>query len=107
MVYWRSCCKEKSYRFLTQDYTYTVNAGREVKVDSEEIGRLATELHDAGIGPLRDAFAAVGMHLLTPAQYLDAPDKQAAYENARIEAGGRLRGLRHRGWRARYVSPSP
>ncbi|MFO1401812.1 MAG: hypothetical protein U1F30_11485 [Steroidobacteraceae bacterium] len=80
--------KEKSYRFYGGNYTYRVNTSRSSTVASDEIGRLATELHDAGVEPLRQAFAAVGMQLLTPAEYLDSPEKQAAYENAKIEAGG-------------------
>ncbi|TAK56097.1 MAG: hypothetical protein EPO25_01830 [Gammaproteobacteria bacterium] len=80
--------KEKSYRFYGGDYVYRVNTRRARKVDSDDIGRLATELHDAGIGPLREAFATVGMQLLAPEEFLDAPEKQAAYQNTKIEAGG-------------------
>lgn len=80
--------KEKSYRIYGGDYTYHVDTRRSSSVASDEIGRLATELHDAGIGPLRDAFALVGMQLLTPAEYLDTPDRKAAYDNVKIESGG-------------------
>jgi hypothetical protein len=80
--------KEKSYNFYGGDYTYHVDTRRSSSVAADEISKLATELHDAGIGPLRQAFASVGMQLLTPAEFLDSPEKKAAYESAKIEAGG-------------------
>lgn len=80
--------KEKSYRLYGGDYVYRVNTRRSRNVAADDIGRLATELHDAGIEPLRSAFAAVGMQLLTPPEYLDSPEKQAAYANTKVEEGG-------------------
>jgi hypothetical protein len=80
--------KEKSYSLYGGDYVYRVNNSRSINVATEEMGKLATELHDAGIEPLKQAFAAVGMQLLTPEEYLDTPEKKAAYENAQIEVGG-------------------
>lgn len=80
--------KEKSYRLYNAEYVYQINSRRSRNVAADDIGRLATELHDAGIEPLRSAFAAVGMQLLTPAEYLDTPEKRTAYENTKVEAGG-------------------
>jgi hypothetical protein len=80
--------KEKSYRFYGGDYVYRVDTNRSINVDAADIDKLATELHDAGIAPLKQAFAAAGMDLLTPAEYLDTPEKKAAYDAAKIEGGG-------------------
>jgi hypothetical protein len=80
--------KEKSYKFYSSNYTYRVDSRRSSKVAADEISQLATELHDAGVAPLRQAFAAVGMQLLTPTEYLDSPEKKAAYADTKVEAGG-------------------
>ena len=83
--------KESSYRMYGGNYVYSVNTTRSHSVDAHEIDRLAAELHDAGIGALKEEFAAVGMQLLTPDEFLDTPDKRQAYETARIEEGGGAR----------------
>lgn len=80
--------KEKSYRMYGGDYVYHYSSSRSINVEATEIGRLATELHDAGIEPLKQSFAAVGMQLLTPAEYLDTPEKKAAYQSMKVEGGG-------------------
>lgn len=80
--------KEASYRIYGGNYTYHVNNTRRISVDDEAIDRLATELHDAAIGPLKEEFAAVGMQLLTPAEYLDTPEKAQAFETTKVELGG-------------------
>jgi hypothetical protein len=57
-------------------------------VDASELDKLATELHAAAIGPLKEEFAAVGMQLLTPAEFLDTPAKQEAFQSTKVEVGG-------------------
>lgn len=80
--------KEKSYRMYGGDYVYRYSTSSSININATEIDKLATELHGAGIGPLKQSFAAVGMQLLTPSEYIDTPEKKAAYENARVESGG-------------------
>jgi hypothetical protein len=87
--------KESSYRMYGGDYVYRVDTTRSNSVNAAEIDRLAAELHDAGVGAMKEEFAAVGMQLLTPAEFLDTPEKQQAYETARIEEGaaGKIMGF--------------
>ena len=80
--------KEKSYRVYGGDYVYHVSNTRKINVDAQEVDKLATELHDAAIGPLKEEFAAVGMQLLTPAEFLDTPEKEQAYQATKVEVGG-------------------
>jgi hypothetical protein len=46
-------------------------------------------LHDAGIEAMKKAFAAHGMELLTPPEYLDTDGKKAAYDAFKLETGGK------------------
>jgi len=88
--------KESSYSVYGGDYVYHVKNTRKRAVNSGEIDVLATELLDASIGKMKDSFSAVGMQLLTPEEFLDAPAKQKAYEDFKLEIGGMnkfLRGL--------------
>jgi hypothetical protein len=80
--------KEKSYRFYGGDYVYHVDNTRRISVDAKELDMLASELHDASIGPLKEAFASVGMQLMAPAEFLDTPARQEAYAAAKVEQGG-------------------
>jgi hypothetical protein len=91
--------KENSYRIYGGDYTYHVTNTRKRAVAEGEVAVLANELHDAGIGALKESFAAVGMQLLTADEFLDTPDKRAAYDAFKMEAGGfsgLLRGLQQK-----------
>jgi hypothetical protein len=77
--------KEKSYTFYGGGYKYqTTNTIRQ-KVDAQELDKMAAELHEAAIGGLREEFAAVGMQLLTPEEYLDTPAKLEAYQTFKVE----------------------
>jgi hypothetical protein len=80
--------KENSYKFYGGDYTYRVDTTRQHAVDAQALDMLAAELHDAGIGALKEEFAAVGMQLLTPAEFLDTAEKRQAYESIKVESGG-------------------
>lgn len=80
--------KEKSYRFYNNDYTLRMDNTYRLAVDASELDKLATELHAAAIGPLKEEFAAVGMQLLTPAEFLDTPAKQEAFQSTKVEVGG-------------------
>lgn len=80
--------KENSYRIYGGDYVYHTTTTRKRSVVSSEVGRLATELHDASIGKLKEAFAAVGMQLLTPEEFLDSPAKLETYSNFKADIGG-------------------
>lgn len=48
----------------------------------------ANALYEAAIGPMKNAFAAQGVQLLTPSEFLDTPEKKAAYESFTPEHGG-------------------
>jgi hypothetical protein len=88
--------KENSYSIYGGNYSYRVTNTRTHRVSANEIDRLADELHDAGIGSLKESFAAAGMQLLTPQEFLDTPAKQEAYANIKMERGALgslLRGL--------------
>lgn len=92
--------KERSYRIYGGNYVYHVTNTRNRNVASGEVAVLANELHDAGIGALKESFAAVGMQLLTPEEFLDTPAKQEAYGAFKMEIGGInkfLRGLQEKG----------
>jgi len=80
--------KENSYRIYGGDYVYRTTTTRKRSVASGEVAVLANELHDASIGTLKEAFAGVGMQLLTPAEFLDSPEKQEAYGSFKAEIGG-------------------
>jgi hypothetical protein len=91
--------KENSYRIYGGNYTYHVTNTRKRAVAEGEVAVLANELHDAGIGALKESFAAVGMQLLTADEFLDTPAKQEAYNAFKMEAGGfsgLLRGLQEK-----------
>ncbi len=88
--------KEKSYSIYGGSYKYRVTNTRTRSVDAGEIDRLADELRDAGIGALKESFAAAGMQLLEPHEFLDSPAKKEAYTNLKMERGALgsiLRGL--------------
>ncbi|MGQ0429486.1 MAG: hypothetical protein ACT4UQ_06115 [Gammaproteobacteria bacterium] len=92
--------KERSYRIYGGNYVYHVTSSRNRNVASGEVAVLANELHDAGIGALKESFAAVGMQLLTPEEFLDTPAKLEAYRAFKLELGGIntfLRGLQEKG----------
>lgn len=91
--------KENSYRIYGGNYTYRVTNTRKRAVASGEVAVLANELHDAGIGALKESFASVGMQLLTADEFLDTPAKREAYDAFKMEAGGfsgLLRGLQEK-----------
>jgi hypothetical protein len=88
--------KESSYQIFGGNYIYygTNTSYRNVKAD--DIDKLATELYGTGIKPLQESFAAAGMKLLTPDEYLDTPARQEAYTGFKMEVGAinsLLRGL--------------
>jgi hypothetical protein len=80
--------KEKSYRFYGGNYVLQMDNTYKLAVDASELDKLATELHAAAVGPLKEEFAAVGMQLLTPAEFLDTPAKQEAFQSTKVEVGG-------------------
>ena len=80
--------KENSYRIYGGNYVYHTTTTRKRSVASGEVDVLANELHDASIGTLKESFAAVGMQLLTPGEFLDSPAKQEAYGSFKAEIGG-------------------
>jgi hypothetical protein len=80
--------KESSYRIYGGNYVYRVTNTRKRSVASGEVDVLANELHDAAIGTLKESFAAVGMQLLTPEEFLDSPAKLETYANFKVEIGG-------------------
>ncbi|MEO6002518.1 MAG: hypothetical protein ABIZ04_12275 [Opitutus sp.] len=49
--------------------------------------RVVNALYAVAIQPMKDAFAANGIQLLTPAEYLDTPDKKAAYDSFTLGHG--------------------
>jgi hypothetical protein len=51
----------------------------------------ADHFHNAGIAPLKAAFAAQGMELLTPDQFLDSDGKRAAYRAYTLNMGRTIR----------------
>jgi hypothetical protein len=55
---------------------------------------VANELYAVGFGPIKEAFAAVGMQLLTPDEFLDTPEKRKAYESFKLDSGGMGRFIR-------------
>jgi hypothetical protein len=48
---------------------------------------VSNELYAAGFGPIKEAFAAVGMQLLTPDEFLDTAEKRKAYESFKLDSG--------------------
>lgn len=80
--------KENSYSIYAGNYIYRVRSTRTRNVASGEVDVLANELHDASIGALKQSFAAVGMQLLTPEEFVDTPAKRDAYDNFNVEMGG-------------------
>lgn len=80
--------KEKSCTFHGGGYKYQASNTIRQKVDAHELDKMAAELHEAAIGGLREEFAAVGMQLLTPEEYLDTPAKLEAYQTFEVEEGG-------------------
>jgi hypothetical protein len=89
--------KEKSYRFYGGDYVMQMDNTYRWAVNASELDKLATELHAAAIGPLKEEFASVGMQLLTPAEYLDTPARQEAYLSTKVEVGGSLMSFLQKG----------
>lgn len=59
---------------------------------------ISNELYAAGFGPIKEAFAAAGMQLLTPDEFLDSPGKRQAYESFVLDSGviGRFFGAAQR-----------
>jgi hypothetical protein len=51
-------------------------------------GAFASMLHDASIAGLKQTFSGFGMTLLTPPEFLDTPEKRAAYEGFKLQVGG-------------------
>ena len=49
--------------------------------------RAADALYQAAVQPMKEAFAAAGMQLLTPQEFLNTPEKKAAYESFTPEHG--------------------
>jgi hypothetical protein len=49
--------------------------------------RVVNALYAAAVGPMKEAFAAHGMQLLTPSEFLDTPEKKSAYESFVPEHG--------------------
>jgi hypothetical protein len=72
--------QENSYRIYGGDYTYHTTSTRKRDVSQLAMDVLANELYDAGIGPLKEAFASVDSKLLTPDEFLDTDAKKQAYE---------------------------
>lgn len=66
---------------------------------------VANELYAAGFGPIKEAFAAVGMQLLTPDEFLDTAEKRTAYESFKLDSGGMGRFIRFAQGRDDLVFP--
>ena len=79
--------KENSYTIYAGNYIYKTKSTRRTSVDLGSIGILATELHDASIASMKEAFAGVGSELLTPDEFLDTDAKREAYQNFTFELG--------------------
>jgi hypothetical protein len=73
--------KVSSYHMYGGNYVYHVKNTRNRNVGADESVILASELYDAAIPGMKEAFAAHKMQLLEPGEYLDTAEKKAAYEN--------------------------
>jgi hypothetical protein len=62
-----------------------VESNRQLSKDGASL--VATVLHDQGIGELKKTFAAHGMELLTPDEFLDTDAKRQFYEDFVFEVG--------------------
>ncbi len=80
--------KENSYNIYAGDYVYRTKTTRRRNVEAAAVDMLATELHDASIVALKDAFASGGMQLLTPDEFLDTDAKKELYAGFKPEHGG-------------------
>jgi hypothetical protein len=79
--------KENSYTLYGGNYRYRTTNTRTIQVEIGALGMLATELHDASIGALKEAFAGVGSKLLTPDEFLDTEARRKAYQDFTFELG--------------------
>lgn len=82
--------KENSYNvfggsYAGKTYTWHTKTTRAVNLKEGAVAMLATELQDAGIAALKEAFGIVGSQLLTPEEFLDTPAKREAYEKFTFE----------------------
>jgi hypothetical protein len=71
---------------------------------------VVNELYAAGFGPIKEAFAAVGMQLLTPDEFLDTPEKRKAYESFKLDSGvigGLFRGAQRRNGLENNMAAAP
>src|SRR6185503_13724242 len=59
-----------------------------VNVEAQAVDAYANELYDASIAGFKEGFAAYGMQLLTPDEFLDTEDRKAAYEKFQVDVGG-------------------
>lgn len=80
--------KSKTYNFMNSEYTYRVSNTRSFNVGTGELSVMANELHDAAVPALKQAFAAVGMQLLTVDEFTDTPAHKQAYDAYHWEASG-------------------
>ena len=62
---------------------------RSIRVTQEGISLINQALYTVGFPAMKEAFAAHGMELLGAADYLDTPEKKAAYESFQLETGGK------------------
>lgn len=62
---------------------------RSYDVTQEGISLINEALYKVGFPAMKEAFAAHGMQLLAPDEYLDTPEKKAAYESFKLETGGK------------------
>lgn len=80
--------KESAYNVYGGAYTYRVRNTRTRNVDASSVEMLANELLDAGIAPLKRAFASAGMQLLTPEEFADTDAKKEVYTSFQPKVGG-------------------
>jgi hypothetical protein len=77
-------CGNKKENVYNPVYSYK----RTVNVEYQAVDAYANELYDASIAGFKEGFAAYGMELLTPDEYLDTEEKKATYEKFQMDAGG-------------------
>jgi hypothetical protein len=79
--------KESAYTMYGGNYKYRVSNKRTINVESQAVDMLATEIYDASIQGMKEAFAANGMQLLTAEEFLDTEEKKATYANFKMTEG--------------------
>jgi hypothetical protein len=82
--------QKRTYRTGGFDQTTTWStSSQSVTTDGGE--GIVAAFYASGFAALKDGLAAHGMTLLTSEEYLDTPEKKAAYEAFKIETGGSVK----------------